>query len=368
MPASTTRRAFLGSAAAAGLGMPLIARAPLLPAPRRKLSLLILGGTSFLGPATIEAAQRRGHEMTMFNRGRTNPQLFPDVEKLHGDRDGKLDALAGRKWDAVIDTSGYVPRHARLSAEMLRDAVRQYVFVSTISVYPDFGNGNGAIDEDSAVGVLDDPSVEEVNGATYGPLKALCEQAVEAVMPGRVTNVRPGLIVGPGDPSDRFTYWPLRVHRGGEILAPGDGTTTVQFIDVRDLGEWIIAAIENEVTGVYNATGFQGRLDLREFLYGCKCAITTDCSFTWLSEQFLAAKGVGPWMEMPLWIPAEALPYVKNERALAKGLRFRPVSQTIADTLEWALEKRGKQKLRAGMDAARETELLASWHDAQKAK
>src|SRR5688572_29497367 len=196
------------------------------------MRLLVLGGTKFLGRAVVEAAVARGHEPTLFHRGLTNPGLFPDLEHLRGDRDGGLAALQGRTWDAVIDPSGYVPRIVRASAELLADAVEHYTFISSISVYPSFPTPG--MDESSPVGTLEDPTVEDVP-AHYGPLKALCEQAAEAAMPGRVFHVRAGLIVGPNDPSDRFTYWPVRVAKGGDVLAPGSPERPVQIIDVRDL-------------------------------------------------------------------------------------------------------------------------------------
>lgn len=356
-----TRRSFLSHSVSAGLALPLAARVR-LPAPaRRKKTILVLGGTGFLGPAIVEAALARGHELTLFNRGHTNPQLFPDLEKLRGDRDGKLQALEGRKWDAVVDTSGYVPRIAKMSAELLKDAVQRYVFVSTISVYAHLGETNDPVDEASPVGTLDDPTVETVDGRTYGPLKALCEQVVTETLPGRATIVRPGLIVGPRDSSDRFTYWPLRARRGGEVLAPGDPDQEVQFIDVRDLGEWIVHCIEADVDGTYDAVGFDGRLSMQELLHGCKCATTTDCRFTWVDERFLAEQGVQPWMEMPLWLPSSGVAHIANDRARKAGLTFRPVADTIAATLEWALHERGERAMRAGLAADKEAKVLAAW-------
>ncbi|MDJ0976501.1 MAG: NAD-dependent epimerase/dehydratase family protein [Planctomycetota bacterium] len=349
MSDGTSRRELIG-ATIAGAGLALAggallgtraARAEEEGGAAKKLKLLILGGTGFLGPHTVRAALERGHEMTLFNRGRTNTHLFPDLEKLQGDRDGKLDALKGRKWDAVIDTSGYVPRIVKMSAELLKDSVQQYVFISTISVYPGFGRDDYPIDEDSEIGTMEDPTNESVR-QFYGPLKALCEAEAEKVFPGRTTNIRPGLIVGPGDPTDRFSYWPYRVMRGGTILAPGDGTTEVQVIDARDLAAWTIHTIEQQVTGVYNATGFKGRVRFEEFLHGCKCAINHDCSFDWASEAFLKEHKVRPFMELPLWIPKEALPYVRVDKAIKAGLTFRPIAITSADTAEWIRTERDK--------------------------
>ncbi len=334
--------------------------------PRRRLRLLILGGTGFLGPHTVKAALARGHQMTLFNRGRTNPHLFPDLEKLRGDRDGDLTALEGRDWDAVIDTSGYVPRIVKMSAELLAPHVRQYVFISSISVYAAFPIEG--IDETSPVGTLEDETVEEITGGSYGPLKALCEQAAERALPGRATNIRPGLIVGEQDRSDRFTYWPARMARGGEVLAPGDGGDFIQFIDVRDLAEWIIACIENDVTGVFNATSPPATLTMGEFLETCRRVSGSDATLTWADADFLAEQEVEPWSDMPVWVPATGdepgFGRVSTRRAQEKGLRCRPVSETVRDTLEWfgTLPEERRNKLRAGLDPEREAAVLAAWH------
>ena len=247
--------------------------------------LLILGGTRFLGPHLVDAAIEAGWEVTLFNRGRSNPEAFPDLEKLVGDRDNDLKALEGRKWDAVIDTSGYIPRHVKMTAELLAENVGQYVFISTISVYDD--PGGQYLDEQSPVGKLEDESMEQVTGESYGPLKALCEQAAEEAMPGRVSNIRPGLIVGPLDNSGRFTYWPWRVSRGGEVLAPGAPDAAVEFIDARDLAQFSMHCIEQKVTGVYNANGPGPRLSMQELLHGCKVVLGSDASFTWIPDQEL---------------------------------------------------------------------------------
>src|SRR5579872_4273010 len=232
------------------------------------MKLLILGGTVFLGRHIVEAALARGHEVTLFNRGQHNPDLFPEVEKLRGDRNGDLAALQGRQWDAAIDTSGFVPRVVRASAEALANAVKHYTFISSISVYADFTKLG--IDESSPVAKLVDESVEEVTGETYGGLKALCEQAAEEALPGKVLIVRPGLIVGPDDQTDRFTYWPYRVAQGGEMLAPGRPAHQEQFIDVRDLAQWIVRMVEAGKTGVYNATGPDYVLSTQQLLEVCK--------------------------------------------------------------------------------------------------
>ncbi len=332
----------------------------------RPMKILMLGGTAFLGPEIVGPAVARGHTVTLFNRGKTNPGLFPDLEKLHGDRNGDVSALKGRSFDAVFDTSAYAPSHVKRVREALGDGVGHYTLVSTVSVYPGVGSSKDPIDEDSPVGVLEDPTSEKITDTSYGPLKALCEKAAEAGWPGRVANVRPGLIVGPGDPTDRFTYWPARVARGGEVLAPGDGNDEAQCIDVRDLGAFIVRLAEEKTTGVYNAVGFEGRVSFAELLHGAKCAIRHDVSFTWIPAPFLEKQGVSAWQNMPLWIPAEGNPHVKNARAIAKGLAFRPVAQTIADTLAWVRETKREVAWGTGrapgLSAAREAEVLAAFH------
>lgn len=361
MPVS--RRAFLQSsflaaAAAVVAGRPVRARAITPGKPR----LLILGGTGFLGPALVEAALARGQAVTLFNRGRTRPELFPDVEKLRGDRDGKLDALRGRTWDAVIDTSGYVPRIVTMSARLLAPNVARYVFVSSISVYGD-GVRAGA-DEDAPVQPLADPNTEDVR-AHYGALKAACERAAEAAMPGGVLAVRPGLIVGPGDPTDRFTYWPVRLDRGGEVLAPGDGTDPVQLVDVRDLAAWIVACTERLEKGTFNAVGPAERLLWRPMLESCRAALGSAATLTWVPRAFLEEQKVTPWRDLPAWVPASqsGLAALSNARAVARGLLFRPAAETAKDTLAgWKAEPAERRaKLRAGLSDEQERAALAAW-------
>ncbi|MFO0974385.1 MAG: NAD-dependent epimerase/dehydratase family protein [Phycisphaerae bacterium] len=336
------------------------------PAPR-PLKLLILGGTGFLGPHTVEAARARGHTLTLFNRGKTNPQLFPDIEKLHGNRDGDLKALQGRTWDAVVDNSGYVPRVVRASAELLARNVRQYVFISTMSVYSDLAKLNQ--DETAPVGKIADEKFEKITAESYGPLKALCEQAAEKALPGRTLNIRPGLIVGPGDPSDRFTYWPVRVDRGGEVLAPGAAADPVSYIDVRDLAEFIVHAVETGFHGVCNAVGpADGHITMGALLAACQAAAPKPATLTWVETEFLAAQSVQAWSDMPVWLPSTGetagFASYSNRRATQAGLKFRPVEATVRDTLAWfkAQPEARRAKLRAGIDAARETKVLAAWH------
>ncbi len=341
-------------------------------APAAPLRILILGGTAFLGPALVEFARGRGHTVTLFNRGKTNPGLFPDVEKLTGDRDPNkgegLKALQGRAWDVVVDTSGYVPRVVRASAELLAPHVQHYTFVSSISVYKEMSKQN--LDETAAVATVDDPATEEVM-KHYGALKALCEQAAEAAMPGRVLNVRPGLIVGPDDSSDRFTYWPVRVARGGEVLAPGDGLDPVQFIDARDLAAWIILSVERKTTGIFNATGPRQDQVMRDFLATARTALGSDARFTWVDSEFLAKHKVEAWSDLPSWMPRTSeeggVCKVSIAKALAAGLTFRPVADTLRDTLAWfrTLPPERQAKLRAGISAEREREVLAAWHQSR---
>ena len=328
------------------------------------MKILILGGTVFLGRHLVEAALARGHEVTLFNRGQHHPGLFPDVEKLRGDRDGNLDALRGRRWDAVVDTCGYVPRVVRASADLLAGAVKHYTFISSLSVYAD--TREPGIDESAPVGKLQDETVEEITGETYGPLKALCEQAAERAMPGRVLNARPGLIVGPHDPTDRFTYWPARVARGGDVLAPGRPDRRIQFIDVRDLSEWIVRAVEHNLTGVYNANGPDDPLSMGQLLETSKRISGSDATFVWGAEHFLIDSGVQPWSEVPLWIPesdSDAAGFFAFDcrKAITAGLTFRSLEDTVRDTLEWTVSRLEIGDWRAGLKPEREKELLEAW-------
>ncbi len=377
---SMTRRSFIHTSAAAGaLGLGFLPRAKASEFAQGKteqpLKILILGGTAFLGPHIVRTAIDRGHTMTLFNRGRTNPHLFPDLEKLRGDRASDLSALENREWDAVIDTSAYYPRVVRMIHEVLGDAVGHYTLVSSISAYGQMPEPG--MDESAPVATIEDETTEQVTGVSYGPLKALCEQSAEKAWPGRTFNVRPGLISGPGDPTDRFTYWPARIARGGEVMAPGEHTDPVQHIDVRDLAEWIIYAIENQVAGIYNATGPNLGMPMAELLYGCKGALGGDAHFTWVSAEFLEEHGVAPWQEMTVWIPPTSemggLGAVNVEKGLRNGLVVRPLAETARDTVDWLRDQpqeRQEQQARglnretgrgAGISLERETELLAAW-------
>ena len=368
-PRSSRREAlgYLGSMAAAG-ALATLAPGRALATGRKPLRLLVLGGTAFLGPALVEQALAEGHHVTLFNRGKTAPDLFKgvdQVETLLGDRNGQLDALQGRDWDLVIDTSGYVPRHVKLSAELLAPHVGHYVFISTISVYASFAKPN---DESSPVARLTDPTVEQVTGETYGGLKALCEEAAEAAMPGRVTNIRPGLIVGPRDRTDRFTYWPARVAAGGEVLAPGTPQDGVQWVDVRDLAAFVLRTGEQRVRGVFNACSAPGEFSIGALLDSCKRVSGSDARFTWADSAFLANQQVAPWSDMPVWIPPEgeevAAARVSNRRAVKAGLHIRGADETVRATLDWHRTRPAEQqaKLRSGLSREREAAVLAAWH------
>ncbi len=318
------------------------------------MRLLLLGGPKFVGRAVIDAALARDHEVTLFNRGTTGADLYPELERIVGDRDGGLDGLRGREWDAVVDTSGYVPRIVGASASLLAARVGHYVFVSSISVYESFAE---VVDEDSPVETLSEPGSEEVS-EHYGALKALCEREVERAFPDRSTLVRAGLIVGPYDPTGRFTYWPHRIARGGDVVVPGPAWRQVQFVDVRDLAEWMLRAAETGLAGPYNATGpstMGAVVDAARRVSGSTArAVEVD-------DAFLTAQGVGEWMELPLWIDSHNaetrhLHEVDTSRAAAAGLTFRPLDDTVAATLAEAGLVDG-----VGLAPERERELLEAW-------
>jgi 2'-hydroxyisoflavone reductase len=322
------------------------------------MKILVLGGTVFVGRYIVQAALARGHQVTLFNRGRQNPHLFPEIEKLRGDRDGDLTALRGRSFDAVVDPSGYRPEQVRAVAETLGKTSGHYAFISSISVYRGFPPGR-SFDEDT-------PLAEGSDG--YGPLKARSEGALEAALPGRVARVRPGLIVGPHDPTDRFTYWPRRVARGGRVLAPGRPERPIQFVDVRDLADWCVRLGEVRRVGVFNAVGPGSRLTMGQLLDECRTVAGSDAHFTWVPDGELAAAGLKAWTEVPLWIPEGdpgfgGMLLADNRRAVAAGLTFRPVAETIQATLEWDRREEGspsESPIRVTPIAReREAELLA---------
>ncbi len=330
------------------------------PAPTpRPLRILFLGGTGFIGPHMVRYAMYRGHEVTLFNRGRTAPELFPGVETLIGDRDDQLDSLRGGTWDAVIDNSGYVPRHVRDSAELLRDNVGRYLFTSTGSVY---NFDQDELTEDAGLLPLDDPTSEDVD-RYYGPLKVLCENAVTDTYGERGTVVRLHVVAGPGDPTDRFTYWPVRIDHGGEIIAPGSRSTPVQFIDVRDLAEFMVLCLERDIGGTYNAAG--PALDptsMAEFLYGIRAITSTNLSFTWIDEQFLVEQEA----RFQLWYPPtegaiRGLSRVRSHKGVAAGLKFRPLAETAFDTLEWFKSLPEERRNDFELNLERDRQVLEAW-------
>lgn len=370
-----SRREFLfaSSAAAVGAALPW-QRGHATCTVSGPQQILVLGGTGFLGPAIVAAALQRGHRLTLWNRGKTNPGLFPDVEHLQGQRrrprPGKpndpaqdLSALRDRRFDAVVDTSGYFTGEVEDMAAVLRGNVGQYVYISSLSVYRSLEQSDAPVDEQSPRCECADKYTQDFgpNYEHYGALKRYCEDAVTAAFPGGATLVRPGYIVGPGDPTDRFTYWPARLLRGGDCLAPGDPDNDLQFVDVRDLGAFVVRLIEDRATGPFNAVGFDGRISVAEFLHTGKGTLNHRCSFTWVSDEFLEQHGVSSWGEMGCWTPKAKNGHASNARAVAAGAAFRPIAETLRDTAAWVQNGRGDRKWQAGMTAEREAELLAKW-------
>lgn len=381
MPTSTTRRRFIQLSAAAGSAVgfgfaPRFLRAEDKPKPLR---ILILGGTGFTGPFQVRYALGRGHHVTVFNRGKTHQGELPDgVEQLIGDRSGNLEALKGKKWDVVIDNPTMLPAWVRDAAEVLKGNVDRYVFISTISVFAD--NSKPGMDENGALLVYEGPDAMKETRATvgasgfklYGPLKALSEKEAEKHFSGKTLVIRPGLIVGQGDESDRFTYWPVRIDRGGEVLAPGNPADPVQIIDARDLAEWTIRMVESGTTGIFNATGPATTLSTGQMLDGIKAALKSSATFTWARAEFLEKKKIEPWSDMPVWVPPAGemagFSKISIKRALDKGLTFRPLGDTARDTLAWfkKLPPERQRKLKAGLTPEREAALLAEWHKEAK--
>jgi 2'-hydroxyisoflavone reductase len=373
---STTRRNFIKVSAAAGGALTLGFPGPVRGEEKAKpMRILILGGTGFTGPFQVRYALDRGHKVTVFNRGKTHPGELPEgVEQLIGDRNGKLDALKDRKWDVVIDNPTSVPVWVRDVAQVLKGNVERYVFISTISVYGD--TSKSGIEEHAPLAKYTGPdamketrdSIIASKFALYGPLKALSEQEAEKWFPKQSLIIRPGLIVGPRDETDRFTYWPVRIDRGGEVMAPGDPSDPVQFIDGRDLAEWVIRMVEKRETGIYNATGPDKTLGVGAMLEGIKSANKSNARFTWVNTDFLEAQKVAPWSDMPVWVPSRGeeagMGRISIKAALGKGLTFRPLAETARDTLAWFKSQPAERqaKLKAGLSAEREKEVLAAWH------
>jgi 2'-hydroxyisoflavone reductase len=368
---NTTRRRFIKVSATAG-AFALAARSTSLFAKGtvKPMRILILGGTGFTGPFQVRYALSRGHKVTVFNRGKTHPHQLPKgVEQLIGDRNGQLEALKNRKWDVAIDNPTTLPLWVREAAQILQGNVERYVFISTISVYADTSKG---VDENAPLAQYDGPdafketlqAMKASGYKTYGPLKALSEKEAEKWFPGKTLIIRPGLIVGPGDETDRFTYWPVRINRGGDVLAPGTPDDPVQFIDARDLAEWTIRMAENRETGIYNATGPAKPLVMGEMLREIKDALNSNAEFTWAPADFLKREKVEAWSDMPVWAGDElGLARTNINRALTKGLTFRSLGETTRDTLAWfqSQPQDRQSKMRAGLTPEREAEVLAAW-------
>ena len=367
-----TRRSLLQLSTAAILTASLRSFAAVTSRPK-PMRLLILGGTGFTGPNQVRYALARGHKVTLFNRGKQPHEWPGEVEELIGDRNtGDLKALAGREWDVCIDNPTSVPFWVRDAGRVLKDKIHQYIFISTVSVY---AKNDAPADESAALAPYTgkDAMAETFDTlkanleALYGPLKALSEEEAKKQFPGMTTIIRPGLIVGPGDATDRFTYWPVRVARGGEILAPGDGTDPVQFIDARDLAEWTVRVAETRMLGTFNATGPAHALTMKEMLSGMATALQAKAQFVWVPTTFLETEKVSPWSDMPVWLPGQgdSAGFARRDirRALKAGLTFRRLSTTTLDTLDWFKQQPAErqEKLRTGIAAEREKEVLAKW-------
>jgi 2'-hydroxyisoflavone reductase len=365
---SATRRDVVRLSALAGLTLALPGRAD--SAPSQPMRLLILGGTGFIGPTQVRYALARGHHVTVFNRGRQKEAWPGPVEELLGDRDNDLKALEGRDWDVCIDNPTTLPVWVRDAARVLKDHIGQYIFISTISAY---AANDAPADETAALALYkgNDAMAETVkslsaNPQLYGPLKALCEKEAQSRYGEAATTiVRPSLIVGPGDATDRFTYWPVRLARGGDILAPGDGSDPLQFIDARDLAEWTVRMAEQRITGMFNASGPAEPITARQMLRGIAEGVGADPKLVWAPAGFLKANNVSAWADMPVWMPGQGRTFGFHRRdirrAIEAGLTYRPLSLTAADTLAWfrTLPSERQAKPRAGLTPEREAALLA---------
>jgi len=328
-------------------------------------SLLILGGTGFIGPHLTEEAQRRGWKVTHFNRGKHAAKGVPGVETLIGDRDGQLDNLRGRSWDAVIDDTGYIPKYVKMSAELLAPSVRYCLYISSVSAYATFATPN---DEHSSLGKLADIETDKVTNDTYGPMKALCEQYSAAAFRDRMSIVRPGYIVGPLDPTDRFTYWPVRVSRGGEMLAPGTPRDPIQIIDVRDLAAFMMKLVESRTNGTFNAVSPPRAFAMGDLITASERASPkAGTKVNWVAEEYLAAHDI----DVPIWAPLKGdmagFALTAMEGARAAGLRSRRLEETVRDTLAWfeSLPADRRAKLRAGLDSVKEADTLKAWRAEQ---
>jgi 2'-hydroxyisoflavone reductase len=367
------RRRFLktsllgGAAVAAGCTPETASESAAKAEAAEPMNILILGGTGFIGPHMVREALRRGHEVSLFNRGRTNNELFPDLKLYKGDRNNGLQSLEGGKWDVVVDNSGYVPRHVEDSARLLSSVVSHYLYVSTISVY---AVSPAPITEDSPLATMDDETVEEVTGETYGPMKALCEQRVTAELGAdRTTIVRPTYICGPGDRTDRYTYWPVRTMRGGEMLWPGTAADDIQIIDVRDFANFTVDCLEQKISGIFNTVTPPRSFKMGDLLEDCLAVTDANMTPVWVDRDFISENDVAEGGGLPIWDDPDgeyaALSQVEGSRAAAAGLRNRPTRETARDTISWwkTLPADRTDKLRAGLSAEKEAEFLRLWHE-----
>lgn len=359
-------KAGIAGATVAATGLPQVASAGFEQGKNKPLDILILGGTGFIGPHMVREALRRGHNVTLFNRGRTNNKLFPDLETIKGDRDNGLDGLVGRKWDAVIDNSGYIPRHVQDSAKLLAPNCDRYVFISTVSVYADFSVRNS---ETSALATIDDETVEEVTGETYGALKALCEKRAAAeVDDDKLAILRPTYICGPGDHTDRFSWWGIRTQRGGEMMWPGKPADEIQIVDVRDLAVFTINCVDRSISGTYNMVNPPGTYNFGQLLEDCRAVTASDVEPVWVSAEFLEKSNIGPGSRgAPCWHGDEGSAGFTADKSLAAGMHCRPERETMRDLLVWWNSQSDERKagLRTGLPADREAELIAAFKAAE---
>jgi 2'-hydroxyisoflavone reductase len=364
---TSSRRQFikagvLGSAAAV-TGLPQIAAAG--EQKFKPLDILVLGGTGFLGPHMVREALRRGHTVTLFNRGRSNKDLFPDLETIKGDRNNGLDGLRGRSWDAVLDNSGYVPRHVQDSARLLAGNTDRYVYTSTVSVYADFTVNNT---ESSPLGTISDETVEEVTNDTYGPLKALCEKrAASEIAADKLTIIRPTYVCGPGDHTDRFSYWPIRTRKGGEMIWPGKPSDVIQIIDVNDLANFTVDCADQNISGIFNAVNPAGKYTMGDLLEDSQAVSGMTVDPVWLSEEFLYENDLAGSRSIPIWSPTGGenggSGTISGEAARAAGLHNRPERETARNLLTWwdAQSEERRANMKAGLAPDREAELIAAW-------
>jgi 2'-hydroxyisoflavone reductase len=363
-----TRREFIKAgaigAAVAATGLPAVGAAGEMQSKRKAhkpLDILVLGGTGFIGPHMVREALRRGHSVTLFNRGRTNNALFPDLETIKGDRDGGLDGLEGRQWDAVIDNSGYVPRHVQDSARMLAPNIGRYLYISTVAVYADIPS---ATDEDSPLATIDDESIEDVTWETYGPLKALCEKRAAAEIDAdNLTILRPTYICGPGDHTDRFSYWPIRTRKGGEMLWAGTPDDVLQIVDVRDLASFTIDCLDRDISGTFNMVNKPRSYTMGRLLEDCQAITATAVDPVWIDENFLASHDLNGGAQLPIWQGSGRGFGVSVDRALEAGFQIRPERETARDLLVWwdTLPEERRSNIKAGPSAEKEAEVIAAW-------